>query len=186
MTPHLAVPLVPPPPTLILIAALLLPYGIAYLAHLPRTRLVRIGVYPLSLVCGLWVALAVEHPKLKLDDETAPSVLGVGSVGSSEARGLAAIKAMRIVETMASSPSLRMLPHITDPADGATSDHVGAWYGRVRCRITGYDSEVFSLIATSTLAPRLATLSPHSLPSRIPFHDNLLSLASAQPRHFEP
>ncbi|RSH85604.1 hypothetical protein EHS25_003743 [Saitozyma podzolica] len=97
MTPHLAVPLVPPPPTLILIAALLLPYGIAYLAHLPRTRLVRIGVYPLSLVCGLWVALAVEHPKLKLDDETAPSVLGVGSVGSSEARGLAAIKAMRII-----------------------------------------------------------------------------------------
>lgn len=107
MTPaHLALPRVPPPPILILIAAFLLPYTIAYLAHLPRTRFMRIGLYPLSLACGLWVALAVEHPRLKLDDETASSVLGVGSVGSSEARGLAAIKAMRIVETMASSPSL--------------------------------------------------------------------------------
>jgi hypothetical protein len=107
-TSHLALPRVPPPPTLILIAAFLLPYSIAYLAHLPRTRFFRIGVYPLSLACGLWVALAVEHPKLKLDDETASSVLGVGSVGvgSSEARGLAAIKAMRIVETMASSSCL--------------------------------------------------------------------------------
>jgi hypothetical protein len=46
-----------PPSELATVLGYLLPYTIAYLVHVPNTRLIRIGLYPLGLLVTAWCVL---------------------------------------------------------------------------------------------------------------------------------
>ena len=46
-------------PTAVHVAAYLIPYVIAYLVHLPGTRMLRMALYPFSLLTGAWTILTV-------------------------------------------------------------------------------------------------------------------------------
>ena len=46
-------------PTPVIVAAFVVPYAIAYLVHLPNTRFIRIGMYPIGLLAFVWVAATI-------------------------------------------------------------------------------------------------------------------------------
>jgi hypothetical protein len=50
----------PEAPTAVLYSSIVIPYTIAYLVHLPGTKALRVGLYPLGLIAGVWTGATIE------------------------------------------------------------------------------------------------------------------------------
>lgn len=65
-------PWLDPPPTSVVISAHLIPFIIVYLSYLRHTRVMRVALYPVGLVCMCWVVLRVDG---KASESGMPGVL---------------------------------------------------------------------------------------------------------------